>query len=541
MSQALAEPLCDDPQQLHETIAELQRQVAERDQIIDDLRQSVTEATDELQRLKQQIIEAQRARFGQRSERGAYTDDLFHAQELPTEAGDDSGEAEAGEVAATRARSTGKNGAPRGRKPLPPELPRQTQRHDLSDEQRAELEARNGGALEPIGVEVSETLEYQPGQLYVLRHEVPKYAVADAEGERTIATATRATAPLPGAQAGASLLAHTVVSKFADHLPLNRISNQLKRDGYALSRQRLCDYSLGCGALLAPIAAHIRADALASAVVHSDDTTVAQREAGRCQTRTARLWIYLGRARADEAIAVAFQYNTNRSQEGPLAVLDGYRGYLQADAYSGYLNAERRSDALVWVGCWAHARPRFEKVARRQKKRGRVHAVLKLIRALYQHESRLADAGVCDPHAIAAARQHTSAAILERLQRLLLRMQASLPPRSELGEAVRYALNHWQGLTRFIEDGRLELDNNRAERALRGVCVGRRNWTFVGSPNGGEALAVLLTIIETCKHNGVNPRTYLIDVLRRIQDHPVNRLYELVPYRWTPLSNTGEA
>jgi transposase len=303
----------------------------------------------------------------------------------------------------------------------------------------------------------------------------------------------------------------------------------------------LCDYSLGCAALLAPIAERIEADALASAVVHSDDTPVAQRETGQRQTRTGRLWIYLGRERPDGAIAVAFRYTTNRSQEGPLAVLDGYRGYLQADAYSGYLNAERRCDALVWVACWAHARRYFEKVARKQHRYGRVHAVLKLIRALYQHETRLDNAGVCEPSDIAAARQRRSLAILDRLQRLLLRMRASLPPRSDLGVAVRYALNHWQALTRFCDDGRLELDNNRAERALRGVCVGRRNWTFVGSANGGDALATLLTIIETCKHNGVNPRAYLIDVLRRIQDHPVNRLDELVPYRWTPISNVGEA
>ena len=167
--------------------------------------------------------------------------------------------------------------------------------------------------------------------------------------------------------------------------------------------------------------------------------------------------------------------------------------------------------------------------------------MLKLIRALYQHETRLQNAGVCEPGDIAAARQRRSMAILNRLQRLLLRMRASLPPRSELGRAVQYVLNHWQALTRFCDDGRIELDNNRGERALRGVCIGRRNWTFLGSANGGHAMAVLLTIIETCKQNDVNPRAYLADVLRRMQDHPVNRLDELVPYRWTPISNVGEA
>ena len=516
--------------------APLRAALAERDQLIEQqaeqilqLQSTVDELSEQLERLKDQILEAQRQRFGQSSERGGHLqEDLFHPLEAPVPEQD---EAEPSTAAPQKQRQTP---PPRGRRALPPELPRETQRYDYDAETRAQLEAHNGGPLEEIGVDVTETLEYTPGQLYVKRHEVPKYAIQDDAGERTLVSPPRPSPPIPGAQVGASLLAHTVISKFVDHLPLNRISQQLAREGYDVPRQRLCDSVLLSASVLAPLAERIREDALASPVLHSDDTTVPQQEKGRRQTRTSRLWLYLGRGREDGLIPVYYAYTTNRSQEGPLEHLRDYQGYLQADAYAGYLNAERIQEALVWCACWAHARRPFEKIARKHKQRGRVHLVMKLITAIYQVESRLRQQGIEDPERIREERQRRTLPILKRLRRLLDRILPSLPPRGEFAKAIGYTLNHWQALMRFTEDGRLEPDNNRGERALRGVCVSRKNWNFTGSEKGGHALAILLTLLETCKQNGVNPRPYLIDVLERIQDHPAHRLHELLPYHWAP-------
>ncbi|WP_207189709.1 IS66 family transposase, partial [Halorhodospira halophila] len=202
------------------------------------------------------------------------------------------------------------------------------------------------------------------------------------------------------------------------------------------------------------------------------------------------------------------------------------------DAFAGYLNAERQQPGLAWVGCWSHARRHFVEVARQHKELGRVHTVLRLIAALFRLEDRLREQGVTNPEAIRAARQARAVPILARLRGLLERMYTVYPPKSAIGKAVQYCLNHWTGLCRYAEDGRLEPSNNLGERYMRPICVGRANWNFTGSERGGHAMAVLRTIVDTCHANGVNPLTYLRDVLSRIQDHPVNRIDELLPYHW---------
>ena len=538
MVDASAQKLPEDPETLRQMVLEQEQKLAERDRQITDLHESLRELQDQMERFKEQILEAQRARFGQSSERGAYaTGDLFHTEELPRPSEAEQPADDASEQAAQQSQGdTGTKSPARrrgggGRNPLPPELPREHRRYDYSETERAELEQQYG-PLEQIGSEVTETLEYQPGKLYVLTHEVPKYASRDADGERTVITPQKSTAPVPGSQAGPSLLAHLVVSKTVDHLPANRISRQFARDGLELSRQSIVTYLLSCAELLAPIARRIMADALDSPIVHSDDTTVPQREKGRKQTLTARLWNLIGRGGPEEIIAVAYLYTTSRSQDPILELFQGFEGYLQADAFAGYLNAERQQPGLVWAGCWAHARRRFEKIARRQKQTARVHTVMRLIAALYGLERRLREQGIDDPEAIRAARQARAEPILARLRRLLERMAVAYPPKSAIGQAVQYSLNHWTGLCRYTEDGRLAMDNNLAERYMRPICVGRANWTFLGSERGGHAMAVLRTIVDTCLANGVNPLAYLVDVLGRIQDHPVNRLDQLLPYHW---------
>ncbi|MFW6278293.1 MAG: IS66 family transposase, partial [Halorhodospira sp.] len=470
-----AHELPDDPQVLRLALAERDERIAEQQRQNQALQQTVGELQQQIERLTTQVLEARRSRFGQSSERGEYAmADLFDPQEAPAPE-DDGADTGSTHAPPTKPSPAPKKGRSRkGRRPLPLHLPRHARRHDYTPEERAELE-RLHGPLEEFDQEVTETLEYQPGQLYVIRHEVPKYVASDAEGERTVISPTKATSPIPGSQVGASLLAHTLVSKYVDHLPLNRISAQFARDGLHISRQCLCDYSMNAAEVLERIAEEIHKDALDSGVVHGDDTTVAQQEPGKGQTLTARLWTYLGRGRSDGVIPVSYCYTQGRSQDAVLAELAGFEGYLQGDAFIGHLNAEAQEPGLVFVACWAHARRRFEKVARRQKTYGQAHVVMKLIAALYQTEGRLRDQGVTDPEVIRVERQRRAAPILRRLRKRLECMATSLPPKNDLGDATKYALNHWQALCRYIEDGRLEPDNNRAERALRGVCVGRSN------------------------------------------------------------------
>ena len=535
MSSAAAENLPDDPESLRQLVLEQEQKLAERDRENADLRQSLHELQDQMERFKEQILASQRARFGQSSERSEYAiGDLFHNQEMPRQPEADEQPQEPTQAPPARAGGSPKQGKGkrgRGRRPLPPELPREHQRCDYSPEERERLEQQYG-PLEEIGTEVTETLEYQPGKLYVIAHEVPKYALRDEHGERTVTSPGRATAPIPGSQVGASLLAHVITAKVVDHLPLNRISNQFARDGLQLSRQRICDYLLSSAHVLETIARRIREDALASPIVHSDDTTVPQLEPGRKKTRTARLWNLIGRGGDEERVAIAYLYTLSRSQDPILELFDGFEGYLQADAFAGYLNAERQQPGLAWVGCWTHARRPFVEVARQHKEVGRVHTVLRLIAALFRLEDRLREQGVTDPEAIRAARQARAVPILARLRGLLERMHTVYPPKSAIGKAVQYCLNHWTGLCRYVEDGRLEPTNNLGERYMRPICVGRANWNFTGSERGGHAMAVLRTIADTCHANGVNPLAYLRDVLSRIQDHPVNRIDELLPYHW---------
>ena len=522
-----AEQHARDPDQLH-------RQLAERDRLIAEQQRQIRDLQGQLDSLKEQIVASNRARFGQRSERGAYLQgSLFADGQAVLTPADEPSTAEEDKTTQPQQRSgkerkkPARQGASRG--VLPDDLPREPKRHDYTEEQRRELQERYG-PLEPVSVEITETLEYRPGSFYVLRHERPNYAVTDESGERTIISPDKPTAPIPGAQAGVTLIAHTILSKVDDKLPLNRIADQFARDGMKLPRQRLDDYLISAAQVLAPVAGCIHEDALNSPIVHGDDTTLPQREKGRRQTRTGRVWGHAGRGREDGLLPVSFRYTPHRRQETVLETFLGFTGYLQGDAFAGYLSAERREPGLTWVGCWAHARRYFEKVVRNQRRWGRAHEVMKLITALFQLESRLEDLA---PEEIRAERQRRALPILARLHAKLETMATYLAPKSDLGKAVAYTLNHWQGLVRYTEDGRLDITNNYAERLLRGLCVGRKNWNFAGSREGAEAMMVLLTIVETCKQNGVNVRRYLEDVLERIQDYPANRIRELLPYHWS--------
>ncbi len=414
----------------------------------------------------------------------------------------------------------------RGRPALPKDLPRERIEYDLTDAEKAEFDR-----LERIGVEVSETLDYTPARLTVIEHARIKYACRK-DGESTIRTAFAQPSPLPKSNASAGLLAQIGVATFVDHMPLHRQAIAFARKGIVLAESTLCDWKLRTAELVAVLLPALKCHILAAPRVHSDDTTLPVREAGRSSTRTARLWGYLGAGQrqenglwVDHPPAVMFEFALSREAIHPLSFFAGYTGYLHADAYSGY-QALYRSGRVIEVGCWAHCRRRFFEIAKAQKTPGLAAQALTWIASLYAIEASIKH---LDPLRKHAARQEHSVPLLTDLRRWLEGHFPQLLPQSPLAQAFGYALRNWDALARFTEDGVLLPDNNAMERAIRPIAVGRSNYLFAGSARGGNAAATMYSLLGTARLNGINPWLWLKDTLDRLPSHRSSRLAELLP------------
>ncbi len=374
------------------------------------------------------------------------------------------------------------------------------------------------------------------GRFRVVRHVRPKLACGRCDA---ISQAPAPSLPIPRGRAGPNLLAHVVVSKFADHLPLYRQSRIYAREGVDLNRSTLADWMGQVSWLLQPLVDRIADHVMASPKLHADDTPVPVLAPGTGKTATGRLWVYLRdnrRWRPSDRPAALFRYSPDRKGERPREHLRTFAGFLQADAYAGFerLYAPDRQPGLITpVACWAHARRKLHDVYKADP-----HSVaaegLKLIRALYDVERGIA----CD-----SADDRRKARKLSRLRVLDFfawadGVLAQISARSPLAEALRYAVKLKPQLLAYTEDGRLEIDNNLAENALRGIAVGRKNWLFAGADCGGERAAAIHSLLKTAKLNNVNPQVWLADVLDRIgKGHPINRIDELLPWRWEPAIN----
>lgn len=425
-----------------------------------------------------------------------------------------------------------------GRPAIDANLPRRRVEHDLSDEDKAQFKR-----VVCIGEEISETLEYTPAKLEVLQHARLKYRCEDDAGRSTIRTATAQTSPLMRSNAGPGLLAHVMVSKYADHNPLARIERILARHDARVPRQTLCDWTLGSTELLMPLMPVLRRYVLGSAVIFTDDTTLAlkaERGNGRGRTITARLWVYLaGGWLPDEqggwrrvAPAALYDFSTDRSGEHVRRVLGDWRGFLQADDFSGYAQSFR--EGMTHAACLVHARRRFAKIVKDAPKGsppGLAHEALKFFAEVYRIEGEIREA---DPDRRFKVRQSLTLPVMKDLHDWLVAHAPTVLPKSPLGEAFGYALSNWAALNTFVEHGILEADNNVSERAMKPVALSRKNWLFAGSERGGQAAAVAFSLIETAKLNGIEPYAYLRDVLQRINDHRQDRLDELLPMYWKP-------
>jgi transposase len=407
-----------------------------------------------------------------------------------------------------------------GRQPLPRHLERERIVHDLAEEEKHCSTCQQ--ELRPIGEEASERYEYIPAKLTVIEDICKKYACAC-----TVKTATKPSQPIEKSTAGASLLAQVIVAKTADHLPLHRQEKIFERHGVDISRKTMGGWLAQCADLLKPLYGSMKEVLFQSKVIGTDDTSVKVLDIKLPFARTGRIWPYCGDAAHP---VILYDYTATRERAGPEEFLKGYRGYLQADAYGGY-DAFFKDPArgLIEVGCWAHARRYFHKAL--ESDQPRMGPALLLISQFYRVEKQARQLTSQDRLRL---RQLQSQPILEKLRNYLLEIQAEVLPKSPEGRAVRYTLKNWIALTRYCGDGDLQIDNNATERAIRGVAVGRNNWVFFGSDEGGKTAAVLRSFVASCQRVGVDPFAWLKDILSRIADHPINRLAEFLPHNWTP-------
>jgi transposase len=390
-----------------------------------------------------------------------------------------------------------------------------------------------GGNMGALGEDVTEILEYVPGRFKVVRHVRPKLACKKCDA---ISQAPAPSLPIPRGLAGPGLLAHVMVSKFADHLPLYRQSAIYAREGMDLSRSTLADWVGQVSWLLQPLVDAIGTHVMASIKVHADDTPVRVQAPGTGKTKTGRLWVYVRDNRSwrpTEPPAALYLYSPDRKGERPRAHLKAFAGFLQADGYAGFeqLYAPgRRPGDIHEVACWAHVRRKINDVFVADPKSLTAHSVLRAIQELYEIERRIVSEPSDDRR---KARKASKLKILDFFVSAEATL-AKISARTPLALALRYALNRREALLRYTDDGRLEIDNNRAENAIRGIAIGRKNWLFAGADCGGERAAAIYTLIETAKLNNVNPQIWLADVLDRIgKGHPINRIDELLPWVWT--------
>jgi transposase len=412
------------------------------------------------------------------------------------------------------------------RRLLPEDLPRAVITLELTEEEKACPCC--GNPRHEIGEEVSEKLDIEPAKITVLQYRRKKYACRPCEGE--VQTAPMPALVIEQGMATPGLLAHVAVAKFADHVPLARQEKIFARHGIELPRSTLTDWMLAIGDACAPIAQRLGEVLKTLDYLGSDDTTLPYQNGRSGKTTTARLWVWRGEL--EDKVLLLYRFTEDRSGAHPAEFLRGWSGYLQADAYSGY-DAVFADGKIIEVGCVAHARRRFFEVAKVAKTPGFAHEVVGRIRELYSIEREAKEQGFSPPQ-VKQARQERALPILQDLKLRLEAYWPKLPPKGPLAEAIGYTLRNWTALTRYLDDGRLHIDNNRVENAIRPVAMGRGNYLFVASERGGRAAAVLYSLIQSAAANRINPYAYLRDVLTRLPTTKAKDIDSLLPHLWTP-------
>lgn len=491
-----------------------------------------------IEKLKAQLAVLRRARFGQSSEKLDRQIDLLERLigDIEEAEAEHEGAHEGAEQTA-QAGSKPKTARTGNRKPLPPHLPREIIAHPAA----CVCPACGSERLRKIDDDEREVLEYVPSHFKVIVHQRPKMSCRDCE---TITQPPMPSLPIERGRPGPGLIAHVAVSKYCDHLPLHRQSEIYAREDVELERSTLADWIGRASWLLKPLAERVGEYARAGPAIHADDTTVPVQDPGSGRTKTGRLWVVVRDEKPWGSVnppAAYYRYSPDRKGEHAEALLGSARGFLHADAYAGFEQLYTPDPVtghprLEPVACWAHARRALydqfvgtkSPIARQAiEKMGELFAIERGISGK-------------SPEARLQVRREASAPLVAELKAFLETSLTRISRKGELAIAIRYSLVRWEALTRYLDDGRLEMTNNAAERAIRPLTLGRRNWTFLGSDSGGDRAALFYTLIQTCKMNGINPQAWLADVLGRIADHPVSRLDELLPWAWSPAGKAAK-
>jgi transposase len=507
--------LPSDVDALHRLVHDLAAQIAAD-------RSELTQAQAEIEQLRLIIRKLQRSQFGRRSER---IDDGQLALGLEDLDAD---------IARAQARHppVSPNNNDDAKPSSRPALPNHLLREDVAIDIEERVCPCCGSALHTIGETVSEMLDFVPARLRVLRIRRPKY------GCRACGTIHQAPAPdrpIAKGMASPGLLAHVLVSKYCDHTPLYRQAQIFARHGVEIDRSTLANWVGGACWWLEPMQRRLAAHVFASGKIFADDTPIPVLDPGRGRTKTGRLWVYARDDRPwsgpDPPAAVYF-YSADRKAERPASHLEGFRGVLQVDGYAGFERLTAGGD-IVLAACWAHTRRKFYDLheatgspiaAEALRRIGELYAIEKIIRG------RTADQRQ-------TVRNAKSRPLIEAMKPWLEMELGRIPGRGGLAEAIRYALSRWPALCRFLDDGRIELDNNPVERAIRPIALGRKNHLFAGSDGGGARWATVCSLIATAKLNDVEPFAYLRDILERMTDgHPMSRIDNLLPWNWPKMS-----
>jgi transposase len=496
--------------------AQLTAALAESSQTVTQQQQLLDKLTHELALMKRWVFGSRRERFGADDPR---QQKLFEVGDAPGQETDDDAARDSEETSDDKSRGKRRG---HGRKPLPQFLPRKTIEYPLPE---TELGCPCcGTARHKISQVLSEQLEHTPASLFVIEHVQFTYACPTCQEQ--VVTAPKPPQPIDKGVAGPGLLAHVITAKYVQHLPLYRQEEIFARQGVLIRRSTLAGWMAGAAECLLPMQKLLIRRVLSGDVVGTDDTPVKVLDPELDHTRTGRFWAYVGDDRHRYAV---YDYTPNHKRDGPQAFLKDYQGVLQADAFSGYDAIYYGSKGkIVEAACCAHARRKFFEV--RESAPAVAHQALAFFGRLYAIEH---DAQTLSPEARRALRQEKSAPILHDMHVWLNEQLRGLRPKSSVSGAVRYSLKNWDALCRFTTDGNIPIDNNRTERTLRDQAVGRKNWLFLGSDNGGKTAAVLYSLVASAKRHHLDPQAYLTDVLRRLPaiTNPL-ALRGLLPDRW---------